>query len=99
MRLSVPFFFIVLSCVVSVRCPKVWDIEAPKILMIWSPAKQQFLGTVSGWWGPSVRGSFVGMFELLVCWDGIWVGISKRQLVFIFFPVGMGEVGCMFCCD
>ena len=31
--------------------PKVWDIEAPKTLTTWSPAKQQFLDTVGlfGW--------------------------------------------------
>lgn len=61
--------------------PKVWDIEAPKTLTIWSPAKQQFLDTVGlfGW-----GGSFVGIFESLVCWDGIWIGIFKRRLSFFF---------------
>lgn len=40
--------------------PKVWDIEDPKILMIWSPAKQQFLGAAHRLGAPLLE-SLVGM--------------------------------------
>lgn len=58
--------FIALSC--HVTFPKVWDIEAPKTLMIWSPAKQQYLDIVGGFgWG-------------LLCWHFWVVGLLGWDL-------------------